>query len=232
MTLKVALVGDYDLAITSHRCIPKALQISAENLNVQVEPIWLGTSEFDKYGSDWIADFDGVWCVPGSPYKNRLAAIEAIRLARTNNVPYLGTCGGYQHAILEFAINRLGYKDADLQEENPTASMPLISALSCRLTDEKRAIRILPSSKLSTAIGKSSLEEEYRCGFGMNPNYAHLFKESDLQFVAFNEEQIPQAFELTNHPFFVGTAFQPERSSRDGINHPLISTFVSKMIKA
>jgi CTP synthase (UTP-ammonia lyase) len=227
--LKIALVGDYDETITAHSCIPKALSLSAESLNAAVQPVWVPTTEIKKLSQSDRSEFDGIWCVPGSPYQDRAAVLELIRYARTSATPYLGTCGGYQHAILEFAINELGYKDADLEEENPKASMPLISALSCRLTDESRKISISKDSKLHLFLEQSELSEEYRCGFGMNPRYKSLFDQSSLRFVAFNEEKIPQAFEVTSHPFFIGTAFQPERSARRDVAHPLVSAFVRAM---
>jgi CTP synthase (UTP-ammonia lyase) len=98
---------------------------------------------------------------------------------------------------------------------------------ACRLTNESQKIRLEPDSKLSHAYDAPEISEEYRCGFGINPKFAHLFRDSSLKFVAFNETEIPQAIELIDHPFFIGTAFQPERSSKLGKSHPLIRAFVS-----
>lgn len=227
--IKVALVGDFDATITAHNCIPEALKISANIQAITAHAIWISTTDLKNLGEK-ISEFDGVWCVPGSPYKNRAAVLDLIKHARTTGIPYLGTCGGYQHAILEYAQNVLGYTHAELEEENPTANMPLISALSCRLVDEDQKITIEKNSKLHSILESNEIYEEYRCGFGMNPKYMSIFNESSLKFVASNEEKIPQAFELNSHPFFIGTAFQPERSSRQGLNHPLIAAFIQAML--
>ncbi|MFL5815631.1 MAG: glutamine amidotransferase-related protein [Bdellovibrionia bacterium] len=225
-TLKVGLVGDCDASITAHQCIPAALKIAADSLDVDVDSVWLPTDRLSELTPNVLREYDAFWCVPGSPYKNRRAVIEKIQYARINDVPYLGTCGGFQHAILEFAIHQLCLSSATLEEEEPQGEMLLISALPCRLTDESRKISISKNSKLREIMGTGEISEEYRCGFGMNPMYSHYFNDSFLKFVAFNEEEVPQAFVLEKHPFFVGTAFQPERSARTGKSHPLIRAFL------
>jgi CTP synthase (UTP-ammonia lyase) len=222
--LKIAVLGDYNTNIISHQCIPKALDLAARILSIEAVPVWIETDKINRHQLD---QYDGVWCTPGSPYKDRQAVLDAIRFARASSIPYLGTCGGYQHAILEFAQNSLGLIEAELEEENPNAAIALISALPCRLRSERKSIRVAASSNLCRHLGSNQIEEEYQCGFGMNPLYQTLFEKSDLQFVAFNEDGAPQAFELRGSPFFIGTAFQPERSSRQNTSHPLIAAFLS-----
>lgn len=221
-TIQIGLLGDYDPNITAHACIPLALQIGAKKIRYNVISTWL-TSETALD----LNDIDGIWCVPGSPYKNRSNVLSVIRFARTNNIPYLGTCGGYQHAILEFAKNELQLAEADLEEENPSTKFPLISSLPCRLTDESKKIYLNNDTKLSDLCGTNIISGEYRCGYGMNPAYTHMFNHSKLKFVAFDEDKIPQAFEVTDHPFFIGTAFQPERSVMKGESHPLVEEFLT-----
>ena len=75
-------------------------------------------------------------------------------------------------------------------------------------------------------MGKSAIEK-YNCGYGMNQRFAYLFEGAPFRFVAFNENDVPQAFELKEHLFFIGTAFQPERSALDGREHALVSSFLS-----
>lgn len=224
--VNVGLIGDYDDTITAHQCIPAALKVSADLLGLSVKSEWLPTNRLHELAVSQRDSFNAFWCVPGSPYRDRKAVLDLIRHARTSNIPYLGTCGGYQHAVLEFAIHHLGLKAATLEEEDPKGEMLLISALPCRLVDEQRKISILKNSKLGEILGATEISEEYRCGFGMNPRYSHHFDKGPLSFVAFNEENIPQAFELSGHRFFMGTAFQPERSSRAGKSHPLVEAFL------
>lgn len=220
---KIALVGDYDASKTAHACAPTALKLAAAVLHVDIDAVWLETSLLDETQID---EFSGIWCLPGSPYKNREGVLSLIRTARISKIPFLGTCGGCQHAVLEYAINELKIQNAGLEEEEPGVEVPVISALACRLTDESQKIKLVTDSKLWRAYEQTEISEEYFCGFGINPQYLPLFAKSSLRFVGFNDEMIPQAFELENHPFFVGTAFQPERSAREGKVHPLIAAFV------
>src|SRR5205809_607084 len=77
--------------------------------------------------------FHGIWCVPGSPYRSMDGALRANRFARENGRPFLGTCGGFQHAIIESLRNVAGLKHADHAESNPDAKMPVIVRLACSL---------------------------------------------------------------------------------------------------
>src|SRR5204862_344720 len=80
-----------------------------------------------------LSPFDAIWCVPNSPYASMEGALCAIRFARESGRPFLGTCGGFQHTIIEYARNVLGFHEADHAESNPAAALPLISRLACFL---------------------------------------------------------------------------------------------------
>ncbi|HEY9516209.1 MAG TPA: hypothetical protein VIQ74_11065, partial [Gemmatimonadaceae bacterium] len=95
-SLHIALVGDYDPAVTAHQAIPRALALAAERLGVDVEQHWLPTDAVDA--DDPLAGVDAVWCVPASPYRSADGALRAIRAARESGRPFLGTCAGFQHA--------------------------------------------------------------------------------------------------------------------------------------
>ena len=191
--LKVALVGDFNESVVAHQLIPAALRIAGSHNKLMVEPVWIPTAKLPDLDRNWPTSLDGIWCVPGSPYQNGKAVLETIRYARESGKPYLGTCGGCQHAVLEFAINKLGLRNTGLEEEDPSAEIPLISALPCQMIDENRKILLSKGSRIHELIGKVEISEEYRCGFGVNPLYLHLFENTDLKFVGFNEDNIPQA---------------------------------------
>ncbi len=204
--------------------IPKALELSAKALNCKLEYQWLGTEIITD--TDLLNGFDALWCVPASPYKSMTGALTAICFAREKPLPFLGTCGGYQHALLEFAHTVLGYQEADHAETNPAASMPLVAPLSCALVETAADVKLKPGSKLAEIYGVSDVNEMYRCRYGLNPEYVSLFENSALVISAVDENNEPRALELTNHPFFIGVGFQPERSSLRGEVHPLITAFV------
>jgi len=105
-------------------------------------------------------------------------------------------------------------------------SMPLINAMFCSLREKPGQIRFKKPSRLHSIYQNDLVEEQYNCGFGVNKEYLHLFDDSDLFFTGFDNDHDPRAFELNNHPFFIGTAYQPERSALKKQNHPLITSFV------
>jgi CTP synthase (UTP-ammonia lyase) len=161
--VKIGLVGDYNPDVTAHRAIPAAVEIASNNIGCQISIKWINSLEIPD--SD-LKEFSGFWCIPASPYQHMNNVLEVIAFARQNNVPFLGTCGGYQHAALEFARNELGYVDADNGESNPGASMPLISALSCRLSNEAGTVTLNQSSKLFQIYGSEVVSET---GTSQNP---------------------------------------------------------------
>jgi CTP synthase (UTP-ammonia lyase) len=117
-TRSIALIGDYDPEVTAHRAIPLAVELASR----ETEPTgvtWLSTEALVSTPDDALFRYAGFWCVPGSPYKNMEGALRAIRFAREQERPFLGTCAGFQHALIEFARSVLGLLDADHQESNP-----------------------------------------------------------------------------------------------------------------
>jgi CTP synthase (UTP-ammonia lyase) len=224
--LRIALVGDYSPHVTAHVAIPKALALAAEQLAYHVEPSWMATERLAGHAAVELEPFDGVWCVPASPYASMEGALAAIRFARETRRPFLGTCGGFQHAVLEYARNVLGHARAAHAEVDPDADMPLIAPLSCAMVEKDGDIVFLPGTRIRAVYGVETARETYHCSYGFHPRYAPLFASSEMIFSAVNARNDPHAVELPPHPFFVATAFQPERSAFRGAVHPLIAEFV------
>ena len=128
----LAIVADFDSGSKSHAATNTALAHSANALAVEIEPRWIGTDELlKKDGLKCLSECSGIWIGPGSPYKSMEGALAAIRIAREQAVPLLGTCGGFQHIILEYARNVLSFADAEHEESAPEASQLFISRLAC-----------------------------------------------------------------------------------------------------
>jgi len=221
---KIALLGDKSDDVIAHRAIPVALQLAANELNVDCVVEWLHSSEIELSG---LSDYHGFWCVPASPYQNPQKVIAAIRHARESGSAFIGTCGGYQHAVLEYAQNVLGFTNADSAEDNPDTTMPLINAMFCALREKPGKIRLTNPSLVYSFYQTELIEEQYNCGFGVNKTYLSLFDNSELKFTGHDEDDDPRAFEISSHAFFIGTAFQPERSALSNMIHPLIKGFLA-----
>lgn len=225
-TVCIALIGDHDPEITAHRAIPTALELAADAAGCDVEAVWIGTPALDRDSADQLASCDGLWCVPGSPYRSMHGALLAIRFARERGRPFLGTCGGFQHALIEYTRNVLGLPEADHAESNPAASMPLITPLACSLVEGKGTIRLKPGSRIRAIYGTSEIVEPYNCRFGFNPRYQSLFEGREMCVTGTDVTGEARVVELAGHPFFMATLFQPERSALVGVAHPLVNAYV------
>jgi CTP synthase (UTP-ammonia lyase) len=225
MTIEIGLIGDFSPEVTAHVAIPKAVALAATNLEAEVKTTWLPTEDISRE-IEQLSFFNGLWCVPASPYKNLDGALAAIRFAREQNRPFLGTCGGFQHALIEYARNILGYVEADHAESNPAATMPIIAPLSCSLEEAEGTITLKKNSRIGGIYGKDKVVEQYNCNYGVNPRYQSLLETGEMKITGVDAEGEPRAVELAEHPFFIATLFQPERSAISGVVHPLIRAFV------
>lgn len=223
---RIALVGDYDAGITAHVAIPKALAFAAAAEKHELEAAWLPTQSLTSDVEKQLQRFEGIWCVPGSPYQNMDGALSAIRFARERRRPFLGTCGGFQHALIEYARNVRGLAGADHAESNPAAAMPLITPLVCALRGAAGKIRFKPHSRVRQIYGCDEAMEEFNCGYGLNSQYDAIFEEGPLVVSAVDGNDQVRVVELDGHAFFVATLFQPERSALRDVAHPLIRAFV------
>jgi CTP synthase (UTP-ammonia lyase) len=210
--------------VKAHQAIPRALALASEG-DIDCHWEWVHTSTLTGDLSDRLADYDGVWCVPASPYANPRGALNAIRFARETGRAFLGTCGGFQHAIMEYAEAVWGVAAAHA-ETDADAIDPVIAPLNCSLVEQSGELYFEPRSRLASIYGVGSTSEEYHCRYGLNPRYAERLKSGPLRIAARDGAGDVRAIELDGHPFFIGTLFQPERSACSGRKHPLIRAFV------
>ena len=227
MITSLAIVADFDSGSRSHIATNNAIAHSAAALGLAVEPRWVGTAELTRpEGLTRLAEFSGIWIGPGSPYVSMEGALSAIRLAREREIPLLGTCGGFQHIILEYARHILGFPDAEHEETAPGASRLLISRLACSLVGRTMTITLDPRSLVARIYGRTRVQEQYLCNFGVNPDYLDTLRSGALRVVGADAEGTVRAVELPGHPFFVGTLFLPQHGSTQSEPHPLVSAFV------
>ncbi|MCP1508418.1 CTP synthase (UTP-ammonia lyase) [Pseudomonas marginalis] len=218
-TLHLALIGDYNPDVIAHQAIPVALQQAADALGLTVHLQWLETDTLSATSE--LQGFDGFWCVPASPYRDTDGALHAIRFAREQRRPFLGTCGGFQHAVLEYARNVLGWADAEHGELVPNAQRAVIAPLSCALVEASDTVRLAAYTRIADAYGTLDIHEGYRCRYGINPDFASALLEGALIPSGHDSAGDLRAVELLDHPFFVATLFQPERAALQGVTPPL-----------
>lgn len=224
---RIGLIGDYDAQVTAHVAIPQAIRLAAEDLGTPVGFDWIPTLSLVQDAGQTLSEYQGLWSVPASPYDSMQGALNGIRFAREQRIPFLGTCGGFQHMIIEFARNVLGLTDADHAEENPAASLLLVAPLTCSVSEQFNTFKLTPATKVRNIYGTDEIVEQYGiCNYGLNPEYAPLLEQAGLRMAGVDFAGEVRIMELDQHPFFVGTLFQPERSALKQLVHPLIRTFL------
>ncbi|KAA0974973.1 CTP synthase [Pseudomonas sp. ANT_H12B] len=222
--IRIALIGDYDPQVTAHQAIPVALAMAADHTGRDVQFQWLAT---DGINADTpLEDFDGFWCVPASPYRDMNGALRAIRFARERQRPFLGTCGGFQHAVLEYARNVLGWEDAEHGETSPDAARALLTPLTCALVEAVDNIHLVEGSLIAKAYESTEIREGYRCRYGVNPEFERALLKQQLNAVGQDSTGDLRAVELNDHPFFIATLFQPERAALKGTLPPLVRALI------
>jgi CTP synthase (UTP-ammonia lyase) len=227
MNINTALVGDYNPQVIAHQAIPKALEHSSKFLQKHVSYRWMNSETIIDDIKEQFNNFNGIWVVPASPYKNMDGVLNVIKYARENNIPFLGTCGGFQHAVIEFFRNVIGYKIADNLESNLNSEMPVISQLTCSLVDKVGDIFLKENTRIKDFCKTEKLTEKFHCNYGFNSKYIDLLNESKLKISGVDINEEIRIVELEDHPFFIGTLFQPERSALLEKHHPIINAFVS-----
>lgn len=225
--LKIAIIGDYQPEAKAHIAIPQAIALAAEHLQCQAELRWLPTPELNNTTIPLLSGYDAVWAAPATPYIHMEGALQAIRYAREQQIPTLGTCGGYQHLLIEFARHVLYLQEADHAESNPEATTLIVTPLTCSINEQTHHFTLKPHSKVATIYGTTEISEQYGiCNYGLNAQYVDLFAEQGFAITGRDLNGEARIAELENHPFYVGTLFQPERSAFRNIVHPLIRAFL------
>jgi CTP synthase (UTP-ammonia lyase) len=224
----VAIVGDRDESITAHRALPLALAEAGRRLGAAVDVEWVPTDDIVE--TSRIERFEAIWCAPGSPYRSEDGALRAIRHARERGVPFLGTCGGFQHAVLEYARDVLQWADAAHAETAPGAARAVIAPLACELIEATEDVRLVPGSRLAAAYEGATAQATYRCRYGLNPAFRAALIGGPLHVVAEDAEGEVRAIELADHPFFVAVLFQPERAALGGQRVPLAEALVASAL--
>ena len=239
-TIGIGIIGDFDQNRLSHRATNDALNHAANHLSIRVNIAWIPTqSLLTSEGQQRLEQFAGLWAAPGSPYQSLDGALMGIQIARELNWPFLGTCGGFQHALLEYARNVLGIKDAGHMEYDPNVSMPLIVPASCPVEDRpegtpmlwgKLKIKVSPDSLVFRIYQQPEVEEWFQCNYELNPAFQDVIEAAGLRVTGLGENGEARIVELTNHRFFLATNFQPQLMSEEIRPHRLIVAYLEAVL--
>jgi CTP synthase (UTP-ammonia lyase) len=239
--LYIGIIGDYDESKPSHQATNRALNHAAKKLDVVVNITWLSTPSFlIESNEPRLKKFDGILVSPGSPYKSMAGAIKGIRTAREMNIPLIGTCAGFQYALLEYMINVVGEEDVGHQEYDPDISNPLFilapSPVESRPEGTPRLwgnlkVKVRPASLAYRIYRQDEIEEPYACNFELNPDYKEMLEASGVKICGVTENGGTSIIEIPDRTFYIATGYQPQLKSEESNPHPLIAAYLEAAIK-
>lgn len=229
--IRIGVISEFKADFPPHPATNGALQHSASALGVELEVRWLDTESLERLPIEELQRFDAFWCAPGSPYVSLVGALRAVRFAREADRPFIGTCGGFQHVVVEFARNVLGFRDAQHAEYDPYASNLFITPLSCSLAGQTMTIEIAEGSRAREFYGANKVREKYYCNFGLNPEHQARLDQEGLRVTGFDDSREARIVELPEKRFFVATLFVPQLQSRPEYPHPLITAYLEAALE-
>jgi CTP synthase (UTP-ammonia lyase) len=158
-------------------------------------------------------------------------ALKAVNFAREKAYPFIGTWGGFQYTLVEYARNVLNLVEADHQESNPFTPIPLISRLSCHLVGKQEKIKLQTDTLIHKIYGTDEIKENYRCNYGLNPEFQKQISDSNLKIVGSNIKGEARIIELRGQCFFIASLFLPQLNSTIEKPHPMIVAYLQEAIR-
>jgi CTP synthase (UTP-ammonia lyase) len=210
----IALLGE-DRGHRSHQ------ELNALRPQLDVETVWVPSdSSFD------IASYDGVWLVPGSPYADDAAVLRALTVVRERGIPFLGSCGGMQYAVLEFVRSVLG-EAATHAESDGIGEDNVVSALACSLYGEERLVTPVPGTRFDSWVDGPFVGMHF-CNYAPTAESVARLEASGVVVGATADDAGAEVLEFPDHPFYVTSMFQPHIGALAGQPvHPLVRAFES-----
>ena len=243
--ITIGLVGKYTQLTDAYKSVVEALSHGGIANKTKVHIKWIDALKIK--GTDigkCMGEIDGI-LVPGGFGENGMEEkIRAIRYARERNIPFLGICMGMQLALIEIARNVLHLEDAGSTEFGECKN-PIIGRMFEWIKNDKREIRekdsdlggtmrigaydciLSENSKIAKIYNSAVVSERHRHRYEINTKYKKILESSGVLFSGMSTQgDLPEAFELQNHSWFIGIQFHPELKSRPFSPHPLFVDFV------
>lgn len=246
-TIDIAFVGKYVDLTESYKSLTEALIHAGIHTESKVKIHYIDSEEIEKSGTDKLKSMDAILIPGGFGVRGTEGKIAAIRYARENKVPYLGICLGMQLAVIEFARNVAGLKDANSTEFNPQAEHKLIGLITewqdatgkketrDESSDLGGTMRLgaqrcpIEPNTIAASIYGTDVNERHRHRYEVNNHYVEQLKAAGLVISARTPtEELCEMVELpqSTHPWFVACQFHPEFTSNPRAGHPLFKAYV------
>jgi len=235
--VKIGLIGKYVELKESYKSIAEAFIHAGAMNDCKVQLEWIHSESLTEDNiQEKLKDLKGILVAPGFGNRGIEGKIAAIKYARENKIPFLGICLGMQCAVIEFARNVLGLKDAHSREMNPATSSPVIDLLEAQKNISHMGgtmrlgaypCKVEEGTKAFEVYQKKEISERHRHRYEFNNEYTKQFQEAGMILSGVNPDAgLVEIVELPNHPWFIGVQFHPEYKSTVINPHPLFMGFV------
>ncbi|NCA93870.1 MAG: CTP synthase [Sphingobacteriia bacterium] len=248
-SVKIGIVGKYFgtgefLLGDSYTSVIESIKHACFKSRVKPQIEWLNSEDFEKKGKNMeeLKGFDGIVVPGGFGSRGIEGKINVIKYCRENKIPFLGLCYGMQLAVIEYARNVLGLKDAHTTEIDRNTKNPVIDIMpeqKKNLEDKNygATMRLGAYPAFLTkgtiaykAYGKKEISERHRHRWEVNPDYIKMIEESGMIFSGKSQDsRLMEIVELPvdKHPFFLAVQFHPEFKSTPLSSHPLFFAFIN-----
>jgi CTP synthase len=241
--VKIGLVGKYVELKDAYKSISEAFIHAGATNDCRVSIEWIHSESItDENVAQKFSNLSGILVAPGFGQRGIEGKISAIKYAREQQIPFFGICLGMQCAVIEFARNVLGMKDANSTEMNPATPYPVIDLLEAqkKITNKGGTMRlgaypcnVTENTKAWDVYKQKEIKERHRHRFEFNNEYLSQFEKAGMIASGINPEgSLVEIIEIKNHPWFVGVQFHPEYKSTVANPHPLFVNFVKASIVA
>jgi CTP synthase len=244
----IGIVGKYVELRDAYKSLIEALTHAGIDNNARVKLNWVSAENIEESGCCEILDkeradgkLDAILVPGGFGFRGIEGMIEAVRYAREKNIPFLGLCLGLQCAVIEFARDVCGFKDANSTEFDSSTPYPVIDFLPEQrgITDKGGTMRVgaypavlKEESLVNKIYGKREISERHRHRYEVNNQFRDVLEKNGLSVSGVSPDgKLVEFIEIPSHKFFVATQAHPEFKSRPNRPHPLFSSFIKAALE-
>ena len=238
----IALVGKYVALHDAYLSVRESLYHGGYENDAAVEVLWIDSEEITAdNASEILKDADGIIVPGGFGDRGIEGKIQACRYARENDVPYFGICLGMQIAVIEYARDVLGLKDANSREFNENGKNLVIDLMEEQMRVVRKGgtmrlgaypCKVISGTMMEKAYGQGEISERHRHRFEFNNKYRQELEQVGLKIAGTSpDDSIVEAVEEPKNRFHVGVQFHPEFKSRPNKAHPLFREFIRAAVE-
>jgi len=248
--VKVAMVGKYVDFKDSYISLSEALRHAGFKNKKNVEISYVESEDIQENGTDCLSEMDAILIPGGFGDRGIEGMIQSIEYARKNNIPFLGICLGMQAAVIEYARNVLGHKDANSTEFNQDTSSPVIAMITEWMNEDgstenrdetsdlggtmrlgAQECLFEEGTKAKKIYNAESVIERHRHRYEFNNTYLEELQKDGLVFSGFSRDGLAEMIEIHDHPWFIACQFHPEFTSSPLRGHPLFQSFIKAAVE-